>query len=176
MNVHEYPVADIHIDDKYVCMDDTLHLSTVDGKDYTYEWRPVGTFVQNNIYKVDAIVNREQFISVVTTNRWGCAITDSIYVSPKHCCDIVLPDAFTPNGDGKNDIFRIRSSGFQLLYKFVIMNRWGQKIFETSDQNQGWDGYFNNKPQDPGMYSYYIKYKCTDKEEFEKTGNFILIR
>lgn len=176
VNVHEFPVADIHIDDKYVCMDDTLRLSTINGQDYTYEWRPVGTFVQNNLDKVEAIVNREQFISLTTTNRWGCAVSDSIYISPKNCCDIILPDAFTPNGDGKNDVFRIRSNGFQLIYKFVIMNRWGQKIFETSDQNQGWDGYFNNKPQDPGMYSYYIKYKCTNKEEFEKTGNFILIR
>ncbi|RYE24636.1 MAG: gliding motility-associated C-terminal domain-containing protein [Sphingobacteriales bacterium] len=176
INVHEFPVADIAIGDRYVCMDDTLHLGTIEGKDYMYEWRPIGTFIQNNLAKVEAIVNREQYISVKTTNRWGCAISDSAYISPKHCCDIFIPEAFTPNGDGKNDLMRIRSTGFQNIMTFMIMNRWGQKVFETTDQGQGWDGYFHDKPQDAGMYTYYVKYKCSDKEEFEKTGNFILIR
>jgi hypothetical protein len=178
VNVHEFPRAQIVIEGNYVCYDDTIGLRTPACENCRYEWKPVNFMQRNNLSTVNAIVNRESFLSVKTTTEWGCATSDSAYIAPVHCCEISMPDAFTPNGDGRNDVFRIVSEGFQQVHSFIVFNRWGQRIFETSAQNVGWDGTFKGTKQDPGTYSYYIKYKCTDraKDFFEQKGNFILLR
>lgn len=182
INVHEYPTTKISIDGNYVCMEDTLRLHVDACKDCSYEWKPVNAMVRNNLSNVQAIVSRDMLISAQITSEWGCASKDGAYVSPIHCCEIMMPDAFTPNGDGRNDVFRIVSEGFQRVHTFAVFNRWGQRIFETSAQNVGWDGTYKGVKQDPGTYTYYIKYKCTDQsqgkdqEYFERKGNFILLR
>ncbi|MCB0698884.1 MAG: gliding motility-associated C-terminal domain-containing protein, partial [Chitinophagaceae bacterium] len=84
--------------------------------------------------------------------------------------------AFTPNNDGLNDQFRIITNGHQEVQIFVIVNRWGQKLFETRDQAEGWNGTFNGKNADIGVYNYYVKYKCSNGEILEKKGDVVLMR
>lgn len=109
----------------------------------------------------------------------GCTGKDSIYVDVHLCCEIYLPDAFSPNGDGRNDKFRVISGGTHTVKSFVVLNRYGQVVFETKDQNEGWDGRFNGVAQDLGTYMYYIKYTCNDDnahQVIEKKGAVTLIR
>lgn len=89
---------------------------------------------------------------------------------------VAAADAFTPNGDGKNDIFipEVKCSD-ELEYVFRIYNRWGQLLFETYDPHKGWDGSFNNKEQPVGVYVYYIEYTCGNCHDFKK-GNITLLR
>ncbi|MDD5571658.1 MAG: PKD domain-containing protein, partial [Bacteroidales bacterium] len=95
-------------------------------------------------------------IKLITFNSAGCSdtITKIIFVSSEDF--LKVPEAFSPNGDGLNDKFRIICSGVVLSIEFRIFNRWGEMVFETNDITMGWDGTFKGKPQEEGTYSYYI--------------------
>jgi len=74
-------------------------------------------------------------------DSFGCIGIDSIKILPKECLSgVFIPNAFSPNNDGKNDIFKPMVFGNVSQYRFSIYNRWGEKIFETSDPQKGWDG------------------------------------
>jgi gliding motility-associated-like protein len=87
-----------------------------------------------------------------------------------------IPNTFTPNGDGKNDIFRVRGPQYTKFY-LAVYNRWGQMVYETTNPNDGWDGIYNGMPADPGVFGYYVRAACGEgKEETFKKGNVTLIR
>lgn len=88
---------------------------------------------------------------------------------------LVFPNAFSPNGDGHNDVLYVRSAILVDFY-FVVYNHWGQKIFETQDLHSGWDGTFKGKECPNGIYDFYFKGTCLDAEVFEKKGNVMLVR
>jgi len=88
---------------------------------------------------------------------------------------IVMPNAFTPNGDGKNDVFRIPPSITFSLTTFSIFNRWGNLVFQTNDITKGWDGTFNARPSDVGTYVYMIT-GTSQKEQVALKGTVELIR
>ncbi len=107
-------------------------------------------------------------------NKCG-ARSDTIDVKQMFC-DIWAPNVFTPNGDGRNDVFRAlgnigRLEGFGLS----IYNRWGQLVFHTKDKLQGWDGYYNGSPALMGTYVYMLEYTIGNKPYLQK-GNFHLLR
>lgn len=88
---------------------------------------------------------------------------------------VYLPTGFTPNGDGTNDILFIRSNFVSEVY-LTIYDRWGEKLFETSDVKNGWDGMFKGKQLDQGVYGYYMTFKCNNGQESFKKGNITLLR
>jgi gliding motility-associated-like protein len=89
---------------------------------------------------------------------------------------IYVPNAFTPNSDDKNDIFKIRGYGVREISVFRVFNRWGELVFETNDINQGWDGTFNGEPMFPAVFVYYVEGICTNNQVIVKQGNVTLIR
>lgn len=118
--------------------------------------------------------------SAMYTDAHGCLFPISsvtIYVLAKYCNDstVFVPNTFTPNGDGMNDVLYARSNLVQNIH-FVIADRWGQIVFETYDITKGWDGNFNNKPCNPDVFGYYITYKCNNGKDSFKKGNVTLIR
>ncbi len=111
---------------------------------------------------------------VTGINKCG-AVSDTIEIT-QIFCDIWLPNAFTPNGDGVNDVFRVlgntgRLEGFSL----GVYNRWGQRIFHTNDKYQGWDGVYNGSGALLGTYVYVLEYNIAGKPYLQK-GNFHLLR
>src|SRR5690606_30704621 len=92
------------------------------------------------------------------------------------CCEVFMPDAFTPNNDGHNDSYKPIDIEIHTLLQFMIVNRQGRIVFETKDPLERWDGTYKGVPQDLGTFSYYMKYICADGNTMEKKGNFILIR
>jgi len=110
----------------------------------------------------------------------GCVFPLSkvtVYVIAADCNEntVFIPNTFTPNGDGKNDVLYARSN-FVYDIHLVIADRWGQIVFETYDISKGWDGNFNGKPCNPDVFGYYITYKCTNGGESFKKGNVTLVR
>ena len=87
-----------------------------------------------------------------------------------------MPNAFSPNGDGLNDFIGLRSRGIEELERFLIFNRWGQLIFESNDINATWDGTFKGKPQEVGVYLFYVQARKFLGGEFFVKGNITLIR
>lgn len=92
--------------------------------------------------------------------------------------NINMPNAFTPNNDGINDLFRPVNYFPDVTadYLLIVYNRWGQKIFESSDPGEGWDGTFRNVMSPQGVYIYYVRYFSGESLNFEKKGTVTLIR
>jgi gliding motility-associated-like protein len=86
-----------------------------------------------------------------------------------------MPNGFTPNGDGKNDVLYLRGNNISNVY-FAVYDRWGQKVFETRDLAKGWDGVFKGKQLDPAVFAYYGEGECVGGEQFFVKGNVTLIR
>ncbi len=111
---------------------------------------------------------------VQVTNQCGTQ-SDTIIVDIG-LCDLTFPSAFTPNGDGLNDIIRaIGNLRFYRDYSLSIYNRWGQRVFFTQDIYQGWNGIFNGVKQDLGTYFYMMLFSLEGKNHMLK-GDFQLIR
>jgi gliding motility-associated-like protein len=86
-----------------------------------------------------------------------------------------VPNIFSPNGDGNNDIAFVRGVGVEYL-NFVIFDRWGEKVFETNDINNGWDGTFRGQKMNNGVFVYYLQATFKNGEEVTKKGDITLIR
>lgn len=118
--------------------------------------------------------------TLTVKNRDGCTAKDSILI--KMICDearVAIPNAFSPNGDGKNDEFIIK--GISFVKHLLIYNRWGQKVFErnnfiAADRSTCWDGTLNGYPASPGTYVYFVEMECPSGGVFVRKGSFILIR
>jgi gliding motility-associated-like protein len=105
----------------------------------------------------------------------GCMATDSINVVVMPDSRIDIPNAFAP-GRGPNGKLKVLHLGDATLKTFAVYNRWGTKVFETSDINEGWDGTYQNEPQPMGVYIYSIEAKSAKGVPFSKNGNTTLIR
>lgn len=110
---------------------------------------------------------------VNATTEQGCAVTDSMDVILKETV-LDMPNAFHPGGT--NGTFKLSRRGIARLKSFNIYNRWGQKVFETTNINQGWDGTFHDKPQPMGVYIYAIEAETDSGQVFTRQGNVTLIR
>lgn len=88
---------------------------------------------------------------------------------------IDIPDAFSPNGDGKNDILYARGYGIKTM-SLVVYNRWGQKVFNSSDLNKGWDGTYKGTAQPSEVYAYVLDAVFQSGKAFHKQGNITIVR
>lgn len=96
-------------------------------------------------------------VSLVVTNSFGCTDTTQSLVTIKPDVSVYIPNTFTPNDDGINDVFKPQGVGIQNEnYKMQIYDRWGEKIFESQDFNTGWDGTYKGKKAQEGVYAYII--------------------
>src|SRR5690606_25983220 len=124
---------------------------------YLYSWTPSATLSNPNIVNPMASPKEPTLYYVYGIGENGCKKIDSVKVDIDYSSNLFVPTAFTPNGDGKNDVFRVSNITFQRLQEFKVFNRWGQEIFSTTDIKQGWDGSWRGQPQDMGVYQYIIK-------------------
>lgn len=89
---------------------------------------------------------------------------------------IFIPNVFSPNGDGSNETFHPLGNRLEKIF-FQVFNRWGEKVFETSELNSGWDGVYQSKLQDAGVYVWRVRYLVTGKTQFSSlTGSVTLVR
>ncbi len=122
-------------------------------------------------------VTQPVMVYVNTANTIGCRAKDSVFVNPIECPELVIPSAFSPNGDGKNDYFFLLNRNFVSLDYFEVYNRWGELVYSTTDiRAKGWDGTYKGQIQDLGVYIY--KAQVVDKggQVKTKTGNVTLIK
>jgi gliding motility-associated-like protein len=123
------------------------------------------------------VVSNAGLYSLQVVDRNGCMGKDSLRVETKKCpFGIYFPNAFTPNRDGLNDIFRPVIIGRPVIYKLSIYNRWGQQIFETTDPAHGWNGTIKNTDQESGSYIWTCTYQFNTQEKMIRKGVFLLLR
>jgi gliding motility-associated-like protein len=147
----------------------------------TFEWSPGGTLSNPRIANPVATPT-ETTDYTLTVTQGECVATFPVRVVVINAiCDkdhIYLPTAFTPNGDGQNDIWQLRSTFLDelLSVELIVYNRWGQKVFETRNPRIGWDGTFRNEQLPPDVYGYYLRVVCPGQEELVQKGNVTLLR
>ncbi|GJM33894.1 MAG: hypothetical protein DHS20C18_28950 [Saprospiraceae bacterium] len=125
-----------------------------------------------------------QVYTVTMTDENGCMDMDAVAILVEVNRDVFIPTAFTPNGDLRNDVFRIRSefeASIKNIKVFRIYDRWGELMFEASDfppndRQYGWDGTFKGKRVQPGVYVYYAEVEYVDGEVLLWKGDVFLGR
>jgi gliding motility-associated-like protein len=163
--------------DNKLCQNTIVTLQTPAGLGWIYNWYPKDYFPdKSNLPSVTAKLIKSGEVYVTVSTQEGCRRTDSINMNTEVCCNVMIPTAFTPNGDGANDIFKVYSQTTQNINQLSVFNRLGQRIFTSYAQEKGWDGTHNDKPVDAGVYFYYLKYTCSDGKIIEKKGDVSLIR
>ncbi|MBS1510660.1 MAG: PKD domain-containing protein [Bacteroidetes bacterium] len=118
----------------------------------SYTWTPALPLNDPNIADPIAILNNTQTFTVKAFTPEGCESYDDITVKIYNGPEIYLPTAFTPNGDGANDIFRGIPVGIKQFNYLKVFNRWGEMVFYTNDYNVGWDGTYKGQKQPEGVY------------------------
>ena len=155
-----------------------LHVTPDTG--FTYLWLPSETITNPtsaNPYVTP--VNTTTYTVILYELATGCEFskTYTIYAFEILCGepDVFLPNAFTPNQDNENDVLFVRGRNVEKLL-LKIYDRWGELVFETNQQNIGWDGTFKGELVDPGVFVYYMDITCVDGQEYFKKGNITVIR
>ncbi|HXB11937.1 MAG TPA: SBBP repeat-containing protein, partial [Bacteroidia bacterium] len=123
----------------------------------TYSWVPPFGLSCTNCPSPSATPTVTTAYCVTVTDTNGCTNTQCVTVTVDTivvpCGNLFIPDAFSPNGDGSNDILYVKGTCLQ-NFDFVIFDRWGNKIFESEDQSKGWDGTYKGEPMTTGTYVY----------------------
>ncbi len=116
------------------------------------------------------------------TNEQGCSTSDEILIRVKVDADVYIPNIFSPNGDGQNDVFQIYTGpNVELIETFLIFDRWGEVIFKQEgfipdDPAGDWDGTFKDEPMNPAVFVYYAKVLLVNGSSLEYKGDITLIR
>jgi gliding motility-associated-like protein len=141
---------------------------------YGYFWDnlPLGKGpVENNLPKGT--------YKIIVTDVYGCFGTVVATLDENSCCQVGMPNAFTPNNDGQNDKFQAVTNRAIPRFEMTVFNRWGQKVFYTTKYDDGWNGTYQNtgKVADLGVYYYKVKYTCErGNKEITRSGDLTLIR
>ena len=144
-----------------------------------YRWSPADYLSDPNIANPKAVFpDTGTYTYVLTgTNEEGCSATDTINIIVVSTGNIFVPNAFSPNGDGVNDVLMPRIVGYSEINYFHIFNRYGQQVFSSARDNYpGWDGLVNGKPADVGVFYYIIDLKDANGNNVQQKGDITLIR
>gem|GEM_PF-619661 len=157
----------------------TLQLMANDGvrgNNAEFNWSPPLGLSSTTIADPILTSTTDTIYYVTIKNYYGCTLTDSIrvkyYVGPQ----IYVPNAFTPNGDGKNDVLRPVPVGMLILKYFRVFSRYGQLMYETEKPFAGWDGTFHGSQAPAGTYVWEAAGIDYNHKSFAINGTFILIR
>jgi gliding motility-associated-like protein len=145
-----------------------------DGAVY-YLWTPPATLDNPNIKSPVARPTEPTTYTVQGLNEWGCRDTAHVKIALESMMEFV-PSVFSPNGDGKNDVFRVVNITYQRLQEFRVFNRYGEEIFNTTDPAKGWDGTYKGELQDAGVYHYLIRVGRPNGEQATYKGDVTLVR
>ena len=144
---------------------------------YRYAWEPADLLNFANIQNPLATLYNDQQFVVRVSDIAGCTGSDTILVKLVKGIDYYIPNAFTPNSDGLNDIFRAIPAGIVKTEIFKIVNRYGKTVFASADPfAKGWDGSCAGVPQAEGAYVWFVKGKDINGKTLSKMGTVVLIR
>ncbi|MFY0675391.1 MAG: gliding motility-associated C-terminal domain-containing protein [Bacteroidia bacterium] len=138
------------------------------------------SFVDTSAYLNYKDVFCYRICAIEKSTKPDSSFSNTIVVNP--AITFYVPNAFTPNGDGKNDVFETKSfthlqpNGEDDEFELRIYNRWGQKVFETFDHNVFWNGNFKGQNCQEGKYTYYLQFKAINNKVYSYSGTVLLIR
>ena len=140
-----------------------------------YSWAPMSGLDDINIPNPIATPSQTTTYTVSISDGAGCTSFRQVTITVLKDNAIFIPNTFSPNGDGKNDYFFVRGNNFSDVSIFIF-DRWGEKIFETTNLLIGWDGTYKGEKVDPGVFTYVITISYSDKKSVSQSGTITLVR
>jgi gliding motility-associated-like protein len=164
-----------------VCPDSAIFHDLSQGTVLSWNWAFGDSTVSTLANPTHTYPGPETYIVTLTVaSDSGCTavFSDTIVIEPCPESDIfgpALPTAFSPNGDGKNDLLIVRGGPFK-SFEFRIFNEWGNQLFITNDASQGWDGTYKGEDQPVGNYVWIIICETADNIQYKLAGEVLLLR
>jgi gliding motility-associated-like protein len=147
------------------------------GNNLQYSWEPSTGLNNNDISApLAASLQLDQTYYITVTSVDGCIDKDTLNVKVYRGPEFYVPTGFSPNNDGRNDVFHAISPGVPELDFLVVWNRWGKEVFRTQSLSDGWDGTFKGTPSDAGTYVWMIQGKDYLGRTFSRKGTVTLVR
>lgn len=141
-----------------------------------FDWSPPTGLSDPHIADPILTSNANGTYYVSMKNYYGCTLKDSIHITYFTGPDIYVPNAFTPNGDGRNDVFRPFMVGISRFSYFKVFDRYGRLVFQTEQDKKGWDGSVNGKPSSPGTYVWEARGIDFNGKTIFRKGTVVLLR
>ncbi len=162
--------------DTIIVKGESIHFNARGGTQYT--WTPSTNLSDTSIYNPVGYYPDTGFFAyaVNVLSNYGCAGTDTIRVTVINQADFFVPSAFTPNGDGRNDIFRPVAVGYSGMNYFRVFNRWGQEVYYGTTLETGWNGFYKGVPAEMGTYYWEMSFKDRRGKDAFLKGDVTLIR
>ncbi len=180
LNIFDFvPPLEIIADRDTVRDGESAQLMATENGGYIYQWVPDPTLDALDVFDPIASPLETTTYELNIRDQNGClnqAFITIVVFNPA-CLPpfIYVPNAFTPNGDNRNDEFKVYGDPIDEL-ELIIYDRWGEKVFESSQKEEGWDGSFRGKALASDVYAYYVRVRCFDGVEYITKGNVTLIR
>ena len=140
------------------------------------EWTPSLGLNRTDILAPQGSLNEDQTYLLTAITPEGCVATDEVKVEVFKGSSVYVPTAFTPNGNGRNDVLKPQYTGINRLNYFTVYNRWGQVVFTTGNRSKGWDGTFNGKPMATGTFIWIVNASDVAGHRYQLKGSVTLIR
>jgi gliding motility-associated-like protein len=148
----------------------------------TWQWTPTTNLSCTACSNPSATIKTDITYDVAIENIYGCTATDKINI--KAFCEntqVFIPNAFTPDGDGVNDILMVRAKGIEVVNSFRIFSRWGELLFEKlnfppNSIAYGWDGKIKGKTGAPEVYVYTVEVTCDNLQTYTYKGNVSILK
>jgi len=142
----------------------------------TYTWSPPTGLSNPDLPDPIATISTDTRYTVTAASSAGCLSSASVLIKVYKGPAIYVPGAFTPNGDGNNDVLRIVAVGISELQYFRVFNRWGQEVYHSTDPQAGWDGTAAGHPVPSGTYVWSVRGTDLSGKVLTKQGTVLLIR
>ena len=142
-----------------------------------YRWRPQSQLSSYTTRYTEYFATNDDIdYRIDITDGHTCVTTDSIFMQILRKPGYYLPSAFTPNGDGLNDIVKPYLVNMKELKSFTIYNRWGNMVFHTTKEGVGWDGKFNGRDEASGVYVWMLEFIDKNDKKMNEKGTITIIR
>lgn len=147
----------------------------------SYNWAPQLFLNCTHCAIPTAAPKQPMVYTVGVENQYGCVAVDQVQIKLVCTENVSIPNAFTPNNDGKNDRFNLMGKGVRMVKSLRVFSRLGNVVYEKTnfqlgDQLAGWDGNVNGHPGATGTYVYFVEFICDSGELFARKGSVVLIR
>lgn len=162
--------------DTIVIIGQPYQLHAVGSGSGTYSWTPAAALNNASIANPIVTLQHDERFYLTTTSAAGCVATDDVFIKVVTDFDVYVPSAFTPNGNGNNELLIPYPVGMKQLNYFKIFNRYGQQIYSTTQFGNGWDGKINGKPQPTGTYVWVLQAVNMLGRLVNKSGSSLLLK
>jgi gliding motility-associated-like protein len=168
--VNPLPVITATSQDSAICLGDETQLTATGATSFTWD-------IGQNGPVITVMPMSTTTFTVTGIDDNGCKSTATTTVIAEDCSTFYIPNAFSPNGDGVNDVYNPLGD-FAAIdeYELIIYDRWGRVVFHTQDPNEGWNGTIDGEPAKHGVYIYQVHYRSIWGKEFDKTGSVTVLK